>query len=114
MNADGSRMIKDLWHHITRWRQERNWKLGNTSVKNIQDWGSWWTSDYLGIKIERKSDGAQIWTQLSLFQSILKDLRFDGEDQPKVRTVPASSTVQFTDHKDSPDCNLMNIITDMR
>jgi hypothetical protein len=41
-------------------------------------------------------------------QSILKDLKLDGEgfkNQPKVRAIPASSTVVLTDHQNSKDHN---------
>ncbi len=68
----------------------------------------WDLSDYLGIKIERKEDGTLEWTQPTLIQSILKDLKLDGEgfkNKPKVRTIPASSTVVLTDHADSKDHN---------
>jgi len=72
----------------------------------IEDQGD--LSDYLGIKIERKEDGTLEWTQPTLIQSILKDLKLDGEgfkNKPKVRTIPASSTVVLTDHADSKDHN---------
>ncbi len=51
-------------------------KLGKTF--KIEDQGE--LSDYLGIKIERKSDGTLEWTQPTLTQSILKDLKLDGEE----------------------------------
>jgi hypothetical protein len=73
---------------------------------NIEDQGE--LSDYLGIKIERKEDGTLVWTQPTLIQSILRDLKLEGDNlknQPKVRTIPASSTVALTDHKDSADHN---------
>jgi len=63
----------------------------------------------LGIKIERKEDGTLEWTQPTLIQLILKDLKLDGEgfqNQPKVRTIPARSTLILTDHKDSKDHDL--------
>jgi hypothetical protein len=44
-------------------------KLGKTF--KIEDQGE--LSDYLGIKIERKTDGTLEWTQPTLIQSILKD-----------------------------------------
>ncbi len=62
----------------------------------------------MGIKIERKIDGTLEWTQPTLIHSILKDLRLEAEglkNQPKIRTIPASSTVALTDHQDSPDHN---------
>jgi hypothetical protein len=80
-------------------------KLGKTF--NIEDQGE--LSDYLGIKIERKSDGTLEWTQLTLTQSILKDLKLDGEEikgrqnKPNIKAVPANTSVPLTDHKDSPD-----------
>ncbi len=67
----------------------------------IEDQGD--LSDYLGIKIERKVDGTLEWTQPTLIHSILKDLRLEAEglkNQPKIRTIPASSTVALTDHQD--------------
>jgi hypothetical protein len=72
----------------------------------IEDQGK--LSDYLGIKIERKEDGTLEWTQPMLIHLILKHLKLDGErfkNQPKVRTIPASSTVVLTDHKDSKNNN---------
>ncbi len=42
-------------------------------LMKIEDQGE--LSDYLGIKIERKSDGTLEWTQPTLTQSILKDLK---------------------------------------
>jgi hypothetical protein len=68
---------------------------------NIEDQGE--LSDYLGIKIERKEDGTLVWTQPTLIQSIPRDLKLEGnnlKNQPKVRTIPANSTVALTDHKD--------------
>jgi hypothetical protein len=65
-------------------------------------------SDYVGIKIERKPDGTMEWTQPPLIHSILHDLKLEGEglkNQPKVRTIPASSTVVLTDHQGSPSHN---------
>jgi hypothetical protein len=50
-------------------------RLGKTF--KIEDQGN--LSDYLGIKIERKPDGTLEWTQPTLTQSILKDLKLDGE-----------------------------------
>jgi hypothetical protein len=82
-------------------------KLGKTF--KIEDQGE--LSDYLGIKIEKKTDGALEWTQPTLTQLILKDLKLDGEEikgrqnKPNVRTVPALTTVPLTDHKDSTDHN---------
>ncbi len=51
-------------------------KLGKTF--KIEDQGN--LSVQLGIKIERKSDGTLEWTQPTLTQSILKDLKLDGEE----------------------------------
>jgi len=68
-------------------------------------------SHYLGIKIERKPDGTLEWTQPTLTQSILKDLKLDGEkmkgkqNKPNVKAVPANTTAPLTDHKDSADHN---------
>jgi hypothetical protein len=80
-------------------------KLGKTF--NIEDQGE--LSDYLGIKIDRKPDGTLEWTQPTLTQSILKDLKLDGEEikgrqnKPNIKAVPANTSVPLTDHKDSPD-----------
>jgi hypothetical protein len=82
-------------------------RLGKTF--KIEDQGE--LSDYLGIKIERKSDGTLEWTQPTLTQSNLKELKLDGEEikgrqnKPNVRAVPALTTVPLTDHKDSVDHN---------
>jgi hypothetical protein len=51
-------------------------RLGKTF--KIEDQGN--LSDYLGIKIEKKPDGMLEWTQPTLTQSILKDLKLDGEE----------------------------------
>jgi hypothetical protein len=72
----------------------------------IEDQGK--LSDYLGIKIEKKEDGSLEWTQPTLIPLILKDLKLEGEglkNQPKDRTIPASSTVVLTDHNDLKDHN---------
>jgi len=80
-------------------------KLGE--VFNIEDQGE--LSDYLGIKINRTSEGVIEWTQPTLIQSILKDLKLDGEsikgkqNKPNIKPIPANSSVALTDHKDSPD-----------
>jgi hypothetical protein len=63
-------------------------------------------SDYLGIKIERKEVETMIWTQPNLIHSILRELKLEGlKNKPKERTIPASSTVVLTDHRDSEDHN---------
>jgi hypothetical protein len=36
-------------------------------------------AEYLGTKIERKLDGTLEWTQPTLTQPILKDLKLDGK-----------------------------------
>jgi len=65
----------------------------------------------LGIKIEWKPDGALEWTQPTLTQAILKDLKLDGEEikgsqnKPNVKAVPANTTIPLTDHKDSAEHN---------
>jgi len=75
----------------------------------IEDQGD--LSDYLGIKIERKPDGTLEWSQPTLIQSILKDLKLDGEDikgrqnKPNIKPIPAHTSVPLTDHRDSPDHN---------
>jgi len=71
----------------------------------IEDQGE--LSDYLGIKIERKPDGTLEWTQPTLTQSILKDLKLDGEEikgrqnKPNIKSIPANTSVPLTDHKES-------------
>ncbi len=58
----------------------------------------------MGIKIERKQDGKLEWIQSTLIHSILQDLRLEGEglkEQPKVRTIPESSTVALINHRGS-------------
>ena len=68
-------------------------------------------SDYLGIKIERKPNGTLEWTQPTLTQLILKDLKLDGEEnkgrqnKPNIKPIPAHTSVPLTDHRDSPDHN---------
>jgi hypothetical protein len=75
----------------------------------IEDQGN--LSDYLGIKIERKPDGTLEWTQPTLTQSILKDLKLDREEikgkqnKPNIKSVPANTSVPLTDHRESPDHN---------
>ncbi len=70
-------------------------KLGKTF--KIEDQGN--LSDYLGIKIEKKPDGTLEWTQPTLTQSILKDLKLDGEEikgrqnKPNIKSVPANTSV---------------------
>jgi hypothetical protein len=62
----------------------------------------------LGIKIERKPDGTLEWTQPALTQSILKDLKLDGEEikgKPIIKPVPANTSVPLTDHRESPHHN---------
>jgi hypothetical protein len=54
-------------------------KLGKTF--KIEDQGN--LSDYLGIKVERKPDGTLEWTQSTLTQSILKDLKLERGNQGK-------------------------------
>jgi hypothetical protein len=75
----------------------------------IEDQGN--LSDYLGIKIERKPDGTLEWTQPTLTQSILKDLKLDREEikgkqnEPNIKSVPANTSVPLTDCRESPDHN---------
>jgi hypothetical protein len=82
-------------------------KLGKTF--KIKDQGN--LSDYLGIKIVRKPDRTLEWTQPILTQSILKDLKLDGEDikgkqnKPNIKSVPANTSVPLTDHRESSDQN---------
>jgi hypothetical protein len=71
----------------------------------------------LGIKIESKPDGTLEWTQPTLTQSILKDLKLDREEikgkqnKPNIKSVPANTSVPLTDHRESPDHNprILNI-----
>jgi len=82
-------------------------RLGKTF--KIEDKGN--LSDYLGIKIERKPDGTLKWTQQTLTQSILKDLKLDGKEikgkqnKANIKPVPANTSVPLTDHRESPDHN---------
>ncbi len=63
----------------------------------IEDQGE--LSDYLGIKIERKADGTLEWTQPTLTQSILKDLKLDGEEiKGKISFSPLWFLIQKLDH----------------
>ena len=59
-------------------------------------------SDFLGVKISKKQDGTFHLTQPHLIESILKDLRLDGEDT-KTKDIPAQSSKILTAHPDSPD-----------
>jgi hypothetical protein len=65
----------------------------------------------LGTKIEKKPGGTLEWTQPTLTQSILQDLKLDGEEikgkqnKPNIKAVPAKMTVPLTDHKDTEDHN---------
>ncbi len=82
-------------------------RLGKTF--KIKDQGE--LSDYLRIKIERKPDETLEWAQPTLTQTILKDLKLDGEEikgrqtKPNIKAVPANTSVPLTDYKDSPDHN---------
>lgn len=59
-------------------------------------------ADFLGVKITRKSDGTYHLTQPHLIDSILKDLRLDGNDT-KIKDTPALSSRILTSHPESPD-----------
>jgi hypothetical protein len=75
-----------------------------SNIFNIEDQGE--LSDYLGIKIERGSDGTITWTQPTLIKSILKDLNLEEEDkknQPKSKSTPACSTTVLTSHEEDID-----------
>jgi hypothetical protein len=57
----------------------------------------------LGIK-KGKQGGKLEWIQSTLIHSILQDPRLEGEgleEQPKVRTIPESSTVALINHRGS-------------
>jgi Reverse transcriptase (RNA-dependent DNA polymerase) len=56
--------------------------------------------DFLGINIDRKEDGSIHLTQPHLIDSIVKELRLDGE-QTKTKAIPAKSTVILKRHTDS-------------
>ena len=60
----------------------------------IEDQGD--LSYYLGIKIERKPDGTLEWTQPTLIQSILKDLKLDGEEIKGRQNKPNIKPYQHT------------------
>jgi hypothetical protein len=82
-------------------------KIGK--VFRIEDQGK--LSDYLGIKIEKKADDTLEWTQPTLNNSILEDLKLEGKEidkkqnKPNIKSVPAktNTSVPLTDHKDSPN-----------
>jgi hypothetical protein len=48
----------------------------------------------LGTKIERQPDGTLEWTQPTLTQSILKDLKLDGEEIKGKKTSQTSNQYQ--------------------
>jgi hypothetical protein len=50
-------------------------------------------AEYLGIKIERKPDGTLEWTQPTLTQPILKDLKLDRAVMKVGLNIPTSSTI---------------------
>jgi hypothetical protein len=50
-------------------------------------------AEYLGIKIERKPDRTLEWTQPTLTQPILKDLKLDREVIKGGLNIPTSSTI---------------------
>jgi hypothetical protein len=49
--------------------------------------------DYLVIKLEKKPDRPLEWTQPTLTQSILKDLKLDGEEIKGGLNISTSSTI---------------------
>ena len=56
--------------------------------------------DFLGVNIDRKSDGSIHLTQPHLIDHILKDLRLDKDDV-KTKTAPAVSSKILSRHSDS-------------
>ena len=67
-------------------------------LKGTSEGGS---EDFLGITIERKSDGTYKLTQKKLIESILKDLGLDKENVTPKDTTTASSKI-LSKHPDSP------------
>jgi hypothetical protein len=59
-------------------------------------------ADFLGVSIERKTDGTIHMTQPHLIEQILQDLRMMGGSVKSRSTPPASSKV-FTQHTESPE-----------
>jgi hypothetical protein len=59
-------------------------------------------SDFLGVKITKEPDGTYHLTQPHLIDSILKDLRLEGDDT-KVKDTPAESSTILESHVNSPD-----------
>jgi hypothetical protein len=57
-------------------------------------------ADFLGVNIDRQSDGTIHLTQPHLIDQILQDLRLDNEDV-KPRSTPAASSRLLTRHRDS-------------
>ena len=53
--------------------------------------------DFLGVNIERRRDGSIHLTQPHLIDSILKDLKLDGDDV-KIKTTPTTSTRLLSFH----------------
>jgi hypothetical protein len=59
-------------------------------------------SDFLGVNITKEPDGTYHLTQPHLIDSILKDLRLEGDDT-KVKNTPAKSSTILKSHVNSPD-----------
>ena len=59
-------------------------------------------SDFLGVNIDRLPDGSFHLSQPKLIDSILKDLRLDG-DNVSIKTTPMSSSKLLSRHPDSRD-----------
>jgi hypothetical protein len=59
-------------------------------------------SDFLGVKIAKEPDGTYHLTQPHLIDSMLKDLRLEGDDT-KVKDTPARSSTILKSHVNSAD-----------
>jgi hypothetical protein len=57
-------------------------------------------ADFLGVSIDRRSDGTIHLSQLHLIDQILEDLRLNGPNV-KLRSTPAASSNLLTRHTDS-------------
>jgi hypothetical protein len=57
---------------------------------------------FLGINIDQKEDGSIPLTQLHLIDSIVNEVRLDGEGT-KIKTIPGKSTMILKWHTESKD-----------
>jgi hypothetical protein len=59
--------------------------------------------DFLGVNIDRKSDGTIHLTQPHLIDQILKDLKIDDQERTKGRQTPANCSTLLSRHSNSID-----------